>query len=209
MDPPDARSAVEEQIRAAFEGEDYVRAAQCLIEQYGHELLSFMSALLTGPDEADDAFQELCEQIWRSLPSFRSESTFRTWSYALARHTAYRELRRPDRRRERRIPLSSAPEIAAMAERVRTTTVRYLRTEVKEEVARLRESLPPEERELMILRINRKMAWTEIADVIDGEAATGRSAAETKRRAATLRKRFQRAKERLRAQVAGKYPPND
>jgi len=87
------------------------------------------------------------------------------------------------------VPLSSAPEVAALAAAARTTTVPWQRTEVKDEVSRLRESLPVDDQTLLILRIDRKMSWREIAHILG----------ETQEPA--LRKRFERIKERLRALV--------
>jgi RNA polymerase sigma-70 factor (ECF subfamily) len=61
-------------------------------------------------------------------------------------------------------------------------------------VTRLRESLDPDEQTLLILRIDRQMAWTDIARIMGGDAPEAES-----RQAATLRKRFERLKERLRS----------
>ena len=193
----------ETKIHAAFRAADYTMAAQRIIEVYGPELLAFLRSLLRTPDEAGDAFQVFCEEMWKSLPRFRGSSSFRTWSYAIARHAAGRQIRSPHRRGERNIPLSRAPEIAAIAEQVRTSTVNYMRTEVKDRVAELRERLDPEERALFVLRLNRKMSWPEIAQIIDGADGSDHRMpdAELKTRAAALRKRFSRAKERLRALV--------
>ncbi|MBL8743041.1 MAG: hypothetical protein JNK04_18155 [Myxococcales bacterium] len=64
-------------------------------------------------------------------------------------------------------------------------------------LAELRASLPEQERELLILRIDRRLAWQDLARVLaeDGELDTD---VELKKRAARLRKQFQALKERLR-----------
>ncbi len=197
---PEERSALEAAIGEAAATEDYARAAERLLEGYGPEIAGFLGAMLRTPDEASDAFQVFCEEMWKSLPHFRQESSYRTWAYAIARHMAFRQIRSPHRKPARNIPLSSAPEVVAIADRVRTSTVQYLRTEVKDRVAELREQLDPEDRALFVLRLNRKMAWTDIARIIDGEDL---SEAIAKKRATALRKRFQRAKVQVRALVAG------
>ena len=198
MDGVDERERIEAPIRGAFEAQDFNEAARCLIEIYGRELIGFLNTMLSGPDEAGDAFQMFCEQMWKGLPKFRAESSFRTWAYTLARTSAARHRRSPHRPAERRIPLSSAPEVEAAAHQIRTRTVEYLRTEVKERVAMLREQLEPEERALFTLRINRRMSWPQIVLVMEGELEPN----EAQKRAAALRKKFQRAKDKLRELVA-------
>jgi RNA polymerase sigma-70 factor (ECF subfamily) len=47
-------------------------------------------AHLVGTSEADDAAQETYLAAWRALPSFRDESSARTWLFVIARRTALR-----------------------------------------------------------------------------------------------------------------------
>lgn len=42
---------------------------------------------MVGPDEVEDATQEINERILRALPSFRGDSTVNTWIFAVARNT--------------------------------------------------------------------------------------------------------------------------
>ncbi len=192
------RAALEAELAEACNSERFDAAAHQLIRGYGPELASFLGSMLRTPDDAGEAFQVFCEEMWKSLPKFRQESSFRTWSYSIARHTALRHLRSPHQKASRQVPLSSAPEVAELAQQVRTSTVNYLKTEVKDRVTQLRESLEPEEQLLFVLRLNRKMSWTDIVRVVDGESAPP---AEEKKRATILRKRFQRAKDKLRELV--------
>ena len=55
-----------------------------------------------GP-EADDLFQEILLQIWRSLATFRGESAGRTWCYRIALNSAM-NWRRSTRTRQRWLP---------------------------------------------------------------------------------------------------------
>ena len=67
----------------------------------------------------------------------------------------------------------------------------------------LRESLEPEDRTLLILRVDRKLSWNEVARILAGEKEP--SSADLKRSAGRLRKRFQSVKDQLRerAQSSG------
>jgi RNA polymerase sigma-70 factor, ECF subfamily len=46
-----------------------------------------MASHLVAPGEADDVTQETFLRVWRSLPSFRGDSSARTWLLAIARRT--------------------------------------------------------------------------------------------------------------------------
>jgi RNA polymerase sigma-70 factor (ECF subfamily) len=108
----------------------------------------------------------------------------------------YRIGRDPQRRRERNVALSESPEVFEIVELVRTTTMIHLRTETKNKFTALREQLEPDDRTLLILRVDRKLAWNEIATIMGEEDEP--TPEQVRRDAATLRKRFERAKERLR-----------
>ena len=83
-----------------------------------------------------------------------------------------------------------------IVEQVRTTTMIHLRTETKNKFAVLRDQLEPDDRTLLILRVDRKLGWNEIATIMAEDAEPTPDV--VKRGAATLCKRFERAKERLR-----------
>jgi RNA polymerase sigma-70 factor (ECF subfamily) len=101
------------------------------------------------------------------------------------------------RRGRRQIPLSGHPDLDAVGAQVRTETLSILRTEKRTELEKLRDELSDEDRLLLILRVDRNMAWTAVAQVI-GDLSTDDDPA-LRQEAARLRKRFQLLKERLRA----------
>lgn len=69
-----------------------------------------LCASLVDADGADDLAQETFVRAVRSLPSFRAESTARTWLLAIARHVCLDELRRRSRRRRLTDRLAETPE---------------------------------------------------------------------------------------------------
>jgi RNA polymerase sigma-70 factor (ECF subfamily) len=84
-----------------------------------------------------------------------------------------------------------------MAEKIRTETLASARTESKSLIARLRERLPPDDQMLLVLRVNRRLSWPEIAMVMLHDGETVEDAVLAKE-AARLRQRYQAAKEKLR-----------
>jgi RNA polymerase sigma-70 factor (ECF subfamily) len=185
---PAAREASERAIQALCQAGSHPEATTAALRLYGVELLGFLRSLANHEDIAAEAFAELGEGVWRGLPRFRWEASLRSWMYALARNALARLRRDPRRRLERNLPLSIAPEMAAV---VRTITLEIQRTEVKDKFRVLREQLDPEEHEILLLRLDRGLAWKDIARILGGDDDVGA-------RAAVLRKRFERAKQRLK-----------
>jgi RNA polymerase sigma-70 factor (ECF subfamily) len=183
-------------IRQRHEQGDPRGAAAAAVEGYGPELFGFLVASLGSEADAQDVFSQVCEDLLRGLPRFEWRSSFRTWVYRLARAAMARHLRAPARRAGRRVPLSQISEPEA---RARTETLPHLRTEAKDALARVRDALDPDDRMLLVLRIDRRLAWNEIAGILgDGDLA----GAPLEREAARLRKRFQALKEEIAAQLA-------
>jgi RNA polymerase sigma-70 factor (ECF subfamily) len=189
------RQEVEVEIGAHCRAGDYQRAAEVALEAYGSELLGFLVALHDHRDEAFEVFSQMCEDLWRGLPKFQQRASFRTWAYALARNALY-QFRLTKRRRGRfDAPLSDCPALAEVAERLRTTTVWFLRTEIKDRLTALRRSLPLEDQTLLILRVDRRLGWNEIATAMNDAPLDDDS---LRRESARLRQRFQSIKTKLR-----------
>jgi RNA polymerase sigma-70 factor (ECF subfamily) len=185
---PDDRDAAERAIRELCDAGNHAEATTAALRIYGVELLGFLRALAGDHDLAAEAFAELGEDIWKGLPRFRWHASLRSWLYTLARNALGQLRRDPRRRRDRNLPLSIAPEMAAV---VRTVTRDIQRTAVKDELRILREQLDPDEHELLLLRLDRNMAWKDIARILGGDD-------DLEARAAALRKRFERVKQRLK-----------
>jgi RNA polymerase sigma-70 factor (ECF subfamily) len=183
---------LERAIRAHCDAERFESAATAAVRGYGPQVYGFLLARLRVRDRADDVFAQLCEDLWRGIEGFRWSSSFFTWMYALARNAAHRYLRTPHNQPRRH---TTAGKVADAMEAVRTETPPYLRTEVKDRFAALREQLSEDEQTLLVLRIESKMQWDDIARVMsDGDL----DPLETKRASAALRQRFGALKHKLR-----------
>jgi RNA polymerase sigma-70 factor (ECF subfamily) len=211
------QAGLETRIRDLHQAGDLRAAATCALEGYGPEIFGCMVGLLSSDQDAEEAFADFAEDVWVGLPGFGWRSTFRTWAYVLARNAVRRLHTGPEGRR-RAERLSRSPDVERLEVLVRSVTRPYLRTEVKSELTRLRESLDREDQLLLILRLDKGLSWREIAVVFaddddavsgEGEGAAGleeaageRDEAALGRRAAALRKRFQVLKDDLRALAA-------
>jgi RNA polymerase sigma-70 factor, ECF subfamily len=184
-------------IREAWERGNFDQAATRLMQRYGPEIQGFLAAFLRHPAAAAESFSIFAQDLWLALPNFSWRCSARGWAYTLARNAARRHAKSEKRRRARHVPL---PEnlLSEVAAQTRTRTDFYIKTDVKTKMQELRQRLPAEDQQLLILRVNRQLSWTEIAMVLTDDGLSA-SAAELEREATRLRKRFQLAKERLRA----------
>lgn len=189
------RADVEARARAAAKAEAWSEAVTFAIRGYGEEILGYLVAMTRSETDANDAFSLFAEDVWRGMPKFRWECTLRTWTYGLARHALARIRRDPHRRRA--VPLSDT-HLATLVGEMRTRTQTFLRTETRDKIAKLRAELDPDDQTLLILRLNRKLAWRDIALVLDPDT----KAADVEKRAASLRKRFERLKTELKERAS-------
>jgi RNA polymerase sigma-70 factor (ECF subfamily) len=193
------RQALEHGVRDACQRGDHATGVTLAIKGYGPELFGFLVAVHRNEADASDAFGELTEALWHGLPKFEWQSSFRTWAYATARGIM-RTNRRNAGRREKRGRRVGDSEIAELAQKIRTETLGFLQTERRTRLQALRDGLPEEDRILLVLRVDRKLSWSELATVLaeETEGAHVLDADGVTRESARLRKRFQVVKDRLR-----------
>lgn len=191
MSAQDETAAVELCRRGAF-----TEATEWLLRQYGQEILSYLHAVERVPEDADDMFSEVCTALWQNLPTFRFDCSLRTYAYALARRKRAHAIHR----RAKRVEVATPPGLAEVAAQVRTTTAEYLRTTARDRFDLLRQQLDDDERTLLVLRLDRKLGWLEIARVL-GDSDDDVTAAELTKRAAAARKRYERIKDQLRKEL--------
>jgi len=164
-----------------------------VLRRLGPEVLGFLTGAI-GTIDADDLFATLSERLWSSLRGFEGRCSVRTWFYVLARHEIGR-FRRGARaahdKAGRRVAISAVQDVLAAA---RTTHAG--RTEQCNQLIRLRDELPMDDRMLLILRVDRDLSWEEIA-LAFAAAPEQLSGDDRRREAARLRKRFQLVRQRL------------
>ena len=149
------------------------------------QILGYLQAVLRDEADAADAFSIFAEHLWRGLPTWRGQSSLKTWAFKLAWNAALNLKDEAWRRRGRRFRTGEA---SRLAEEIRTRT--GLRVErQRQALDGLRAELTEEEQTLLVLRIDQQLAWEEIAEVMAVDDVPVDSAA--------LRKRFERLKEKL------------
>jgi RNA polymerase sigma-70 factor, ECF subfamily len=187
----------ETNIREAWDRGDFEQSATLLMRCYGPEVRGFLAAFMNDRAAAAEAFSLFARDLWVALPDFGWRCTARGWAYTLARNAARRHAKSEKRRRARHVPMPESL-LSEVAAQTRTRTDAYLKTEVKNRMQELRRRLPAEDQQILILRVSRGLPWTELAMVLGDDGLTATDL-ELQREATRLRKRFQLAKDRLRA----------
>jgi RNA polymerase sigma-70 factor (ECF subfamily) len=188
---------VEARISALFEAGDLDGAATTVLKAYGPEVLAFLHALHRTEDDASETFSLFTEGLWRSLRRFDRQCSFRTWAFAIARRTSLRYRRDRGRYRRRHVPIPEGSALALVVDQVRDKTLTYLRTQHRSRLAELRDALPQEDQMLLMLRVDRKVEWKDLATIMAADAGRTLDPVELRREAARLRKRFQLIKDRI------------
>jgi RNA polymerase sigma-70 factor (ECF subfamily) len=183
----DERRGLEQEIDSALEGGDLRGAATLALKGYGPHILRYLMGILRNLERTEEAFSRFSENLWKGLGGFRRECTFKVWAYKLAWNAAVDVGRDPHRRRTQRL---GTTEISNLAAEVCSSARPYLRSWAKERLRILRESLDPDERSLLLLRIEKHLGWKEVAEVMSRPHHLLDEAA--------VRKRFERLKNKLR-----------
>jgi RNA polymerase sigma-70 factor (ECF subfamily) len=186
----------DEQLLALFEQREFERTATLFLQRYGQEILGFLCNRLRSSSAGADVFSEFAEDFWKGLPQFSWRSSLRSWAYALARNAAHRHQKAPAQRLAVHQTFGEESPFGQQVALHRSKTNLYMKTEVKSRMRELRERLSEEEQSLLILRVDRKLSWKELAFSLADEEL---SDAELSRKATNLRQQFQQVKSRLRA----------
>jgi RNA polymerase sigma-70 factor (ECF subfamily) len=195
MTPAD-RERLERDIRSRCQKDDFAGAATAAIRGFGPEIYGFLVGFHRSEQDAAEVFSIVTERIWHGLPRFDWTCSFRTWAYTIARNASLTYQEDALRRAREQVPLSQSPEVARLADHVRTETARFLQSETKDRFAALRESLTVEERMLLSLRVDRELGWGDLVHVLH-DGAEPPSGEAMRRESAKMRKRFQSLKAKL------------
>ncbi len=175
---------LDEQVRGQLDRGERKSAATVALRALGPEVLGYLEHVLADGDDARDVFQRFAEDLWTWLPSWRGAG-LRAAAYRIAWHAVARFRREAWRRRRERMRTTMASRIAASI----GSPESRLATTPHDRLARLRGALDPEERTLLVLRLDRELSWNEVAEVLSSE--------DEPLDAAAARKRFERVKDKL------------
>jgi RNA polymerase sigma-70 factor (ECF subfamily) len=134
-----------------------------LVERYGPRLRYYLRKLLGPGGETEDVLQDVWLDVFRALPRLADPGAVAAWLYRIARDRAWRLLRR-----RRRAP-SPLPEDDLAGEESEFSVADA------EAIHAALEQLPPEHREVLVLRFLEEMSYDDIARVVGCPLGTVRS----------------------------------
>jgi RNA polymerase sigma-70 factor (ECF subfamily) len=163
-DSPYHGPEVEAWVEAAQAGDQ--AAFGSLVERFQRDVYGKAFSILKNHLDADDVVQETFLRVYRALPGFRFESSFRTWLITITTRQALNFLTRKRSGHESLDPSEDGPEHLAL--RVEGNQM----SAVLEEESRrlLREALPrlpQRQRQALLLKIENDWKYEDIAREMD------------------------------------------
>ncbi|MCK5193940.1 MAG: sigma-70 family RNA polymerase sigma factor [Desulfobulbaceae bacterium] len=157
-------------VRAIQAGD--IAAFDQLVLKHKDKLFNLVYWFLGDYQEANDCAQETFIKVFKSLKKFRFESAFSTWLYRIAMNTCKNRLRSSAYRwKKKTVPLEN-PEGANggnFSHAIRNdSTSPVIELEKKERMKLIQESidsLPEEQKRVVVLRDIQGLSYDEIADI--------------------------------------------
>jgi RNA polymerase sigma-70 factor (ECF subfamily) len=154
----------DEHLMLRFQKGD-VRAFEVLVRRHRTPVFSFLLRLTGDRGRAEDLCQETFLKVVKAAPGWEERARFRTWMFSIARNLAVDESRRAAFRRVETLDAEGGAGAAeARSEDPapdRAVEATLLRPKLEAALA----ALPPEQREVFVLREHAGLRFAEIAEV--------------------------------------------
>ena len=155
--------------------EDDERAFGELVSRYESKVYSLALKMLRNPEDAEDVLQDTFLRAYRGIKSFKGNSTFSTWIYRITANSALMRLRKRqlptvsiDDADERETPINIADWAPGPVEQM-------LNQETQAAMTEAIEALPPEFRQVFVLRDVEELSNAEVAEILDLSVAAVKS----------------------------------
>jgi RNA polymerase sigma-70 factor (ECF subfamily) len=154
---------------------DDERAFGELVSRYESKVYSLALKMLRNPEDAEDVLQDTFLRAYRGIKSFKGNSTFSTWVYRITANSALMRLRKRqlptvsiDDADEREAPINIADWAPGPVEQM-------LNQETQAAMTEAIEALPPEFRQVFVLRDIEELSNAEVAEILDLSVAAVKS----------------------------------
>ncbi len=163
----------EELVRRSQQDDE--RAFGELVGRYESKVYSLALRMLRNPEDAEDVLQDTFLRAYRGIKAFQGNSTFSTWIYRIAANSALMRLRK------KQLPTVS---IEDADERETPVTIvdwkpgpveQLLTKETLQAMDEAIEALPPEFRQVFVLRDVEELSNAEVAEILDLSVAAVKS----------------------------------
>ncbi len=135
-----------------------------LLSRYRKPALALAYHMLGDAEDAEDAAQEAFVRVFQAIPRFRGQAAFSTWLYRIVTNTCLGRLRR----RREKISLERVSEPRSADSPSHQVTNALMTRQVLS-------MMPPKLRTVLLLRVEGRLSYREIADALGLPMGTVRS----------------------------------
>jgi RNA polymerase sigma-70 factor (ECF subfamily) len=150
-----------------------------LLQRFEHPIYNLVCRLTDHPNDAADVTQEVFLKVFRSIGSFREQSSLKTWVYRIAVNEARNHRRSFLRHRKQEVQLDPDPETPGAAEWMPDPGPSPFDITMDHEAQRLIEmalsEMNPNFRAALVLRDIEGLAYDDIAEILEISLGTVKS----------------------------------
>ena len=166
-------------VKQSLQGDG--QAFEELVQAYQNKVYSLTYRYMGNEDDAYDMAQETFLKAYRSLRSFKGDSSFGTWIYRIATNVCLDEIRR---RKRRIIPFSLDEPMATLdgdeyekeiADKSSSTDIIYEKKEFSRYIQQLLDEMKPDHKNAIVLRDIMELSYEEMASVLNCSIGTVKS----------------------------------
>ena len=163
-------------VRKVLQGD--VNAFEKLVTEYEKAVYAIAQRMTGNPEDAADMTQETFIKAYNSLSSFRGDSKFSVWLYRIANNVCLDFLRSKSRRPT--VSLSAEDDDGEetqldIADESQSPELLLESSLTRDAVRRGLDSLPPDYKQILLLREIQGLSYEEIAAALDIESGTVKS----------------------------------
>jgi RNA polymerase sigma-70 factor (ECF subfamily) len=164
--PPDDPDAA--MVAAVLDGDP--EAYRVLVERYERRIYHVVYGMVRSPEDAKDLAQDAFIKAFQNLHRFRLESKFYTWLCRIAMNVAIDHLRKQKHRRHSEFDDSRGGSEGAQVVRLHSAkddpAANVARSQLTKTIMDAVETLPDDQKQVLILRELEDMPYKEIAEVL-------------------------------------------
>jgi RNA polymerase sigma-70 factor, ECF subfamily len=173
--PPLSREEVtDEVLMMRFQGGDQSAFAK-LVRRHKTPVYNFILRSVRSREVAEDLVQDVFVKVVQNAAEFKHEARFSTWAYTIARNVCIDHLRKAALRRHPSLDQAAnnnGEDGPTLGERIADAHFASavdrvaIGTELGQRITRAVEELPPEQREVFLLREVANVPFKEIAEIV-------------------------------------------
>ncbi|MBQ1435092.1 MAG: sigma-70 family RNA polymerase sigma factor [Clostridia bacterium] len=163
-------------------------AFEHIVKKYEKKVYNLALRYLKNRDDALDLSQEVFIQVYNNLAQFRGDSQFSTWIYRVTYNKCVDMLRKTQKLRRNVVMSTDDENFFETRDRRASIEEDYEGRETLVTVMKIIDTLPSEQRDVVILRYIKDLSYSQIADVL--ELAEG-----------TVKSRLNRARLKIKEQL--------